>query len=325
MIELTRALARSFRTVLRHSLAEQTPRHNWPLVLCKAGDGGLTLQAVQTEMALRYHQPGPRPTDVVAFRADVLAKFEGRTEAPVHLENVAVGKGRARWDDGGVPCSLDFDAVTPDSAPPLPDPPPKWTPMPPEFLHALDEASRSAARESARFALTRIQLRGKRGEVVGTDGSQLLVQGGFPFPWTEDLLIPRVSAFGCRELADHAEVRVGRAQNHVAVSTGPWTLLLAVDATGRYPDAQTVIPRMPGAPSRLVLDEEDALFLTSALPKLPGGGDGDAPITLDLDRPPSVRTAPKGPTRSRRRRSLAPPRPARRCDSARLVVCCTGC
>ena len=44
MIELTRALARSFRTVLRHSLAEQTPRHNWPLVLCKAGDGGLTLQ-----------------------------------------------------------------------------------------------------------------------------------------------------------------------------------------------------------------------------------------------------------------------------------------
>ncbi len=297
MIELTRALARSFRTVLRHSLVEQTPRPHWPPVLCRAGDGGLTLQAVQTETALRRHQNGPRPTDRIAFGADILARFEGRTEAPVSLENIAVGKGRARWEDGGVPCALDFDTVPPDGLPPLPDPPAKWTPMPPEFLHALDEASHSAARESARFALTRIQLRGQRGEVVGTDGGQLLVQAGFPFPWAEDLLVPRLSAFGCRELADHAEVRVGRARNHVAVAAGPWTLLLAVDATGRYPDAQTVIPRLPPDPSRLVFDEEDAVFLASALPKLPGGGDFNAPITLDLDRPPAVRARAEGSDR----------------------------
>ena len=289
MIELTRALARSFRAVLRHSLAEQTPRHGWPPVLCPAGDGGLTLQAVQTETALRRHQTGPRPTDRIAFRADVLARFEGRTEAPVALENVAAGKGRARWEDGGVPCALDFDTVPPDGLPPLPDPPAKWTPMPAEFLLALDEASHSAARESARFALTCIQLRGQRGEVVGTDGGQLLVQAGFPFPWAEDLLVPRLSAFGRRELTGHAEVRIGRARNHVAVAAGPWTLLLAVDATGRYPDAQAVIPRLPPDPSRLVLDEEDAVFLASALPKLPGGGDFNAPITLDLGRPPAVR------------------------------------
>ena len=294
MIELTRGLVRSFRTVLRRSLMEQEPRRPWPLVLCKAGDGGLTLQAVQMEMALRYHQHGPRPTDVIAFQAGVLAKFEGRTDAPVALENVAEGKGRARWDDGGVPCHLDFDTVKPDSAPPLPDPPAKWTPMTSELLRALDEASRTAARESVRYALSCIQLRGQRGEVVGTDGGQLLVQGGFPFPWSEDLLVRRVSAFGCRELADYAEVRIGRAQNHVAVCAGPWTLLLAVDANGRFPDTQSILPRMPGVPSRLVLDEEDALFLASALPKLPGAGDFNAPITLDLDKPPSVRARAEG-------------------------------
>ena len=95
LIELTRALARAYRTVLRRSLMEQGPRHDWPLLLCKAGDGGLTLQAVQGEMALRFHQPGARPPDLLAFRAHVLAEFEGRTDAPVVLEHVAAGKGRA--------------------------------------------------------------------------------------------------------------------------------------------------------------------------------------------------------------------------------------
>jgi hypothetical protein len=293
LIELTRALARSFRTVLRRSLMEQRPRDAWPPVLCRAGDGGLTLQAAQGDMALRYHAPGKRPTEVIAFPANVLAGFEGRGEDPVTLERVAAGRGRARWDDGGMPRTLDFDALPPDDAPPLPEPPPKWAAMPPDFLRALDEAARTAAKESVRYALSRVQLRGRRGEVVGTDGSQLLVQGGFPFPWAEDLLVARVSAFGCRELVEAGEVKVGRAKNYVAVSAGPWTLLLAVDSDGRYPDVQAVVPRMPPNPSRLMLHEADAALLASALPKLPG--DGDAPVTLELGGTPCVRARPDGP------------------------------
>ncbi len=294
LIELTRALARSFRTVLRRSLLEQGPQQCWPPVVCEAGDGGLTLQARHIDLVLRFHQPGKRPTDLLAVRADLLAEFEGRTDAPVALERLAGGKGRARWDEGGAPCAVEFDAATPEQAPKFPDAPARWAPMPPEFLRALDEAPRTAARESVRYALSRIQLRGRRGEVVGTDGGQLLVQGGFAFPWPDDLLIPRVSAFGCRDFADAGEVRVGRARDHVAVSVGPWALLLAVDATGCYPDTQAVIPRTAGVLSRLVLDERDAASLTAALPKLPGAGDCNAPITLELDRPPAVRVRADG-------------------------------
>ncbi|HVS38479.1 MAG TPA: hypothetical protein VMS17_23170 [Gemmataceae bacterium] len=294
MIELTRALARSFRTVLRRSVLELEGRRTWPVVLCKAGDGGLTLQAVRLEAALRYHQPGQWPADVIAFPGDVLGEVEGRGDAVVTLENVGAGKGRARWDDGGLPRTLDFDATPPNEVAELPAPPSQWTPLPAAFLHAFDEAARTAPKESARYALSRVQLRGQRGEVVGTDGSQLLVQGGFPFPWAEDLLVVRVSAFGCRELAEQDDVRIGRSRNHVAVGAGPWTLLLALDSNGRFPDVQAVLPRTPPNASRLVFVEEDAAFLQSALPKLPGACDFNAPVTLDLDRPPAVRARAEG-------------------------------
>ena len=78
------------------------------------------------------------------------------------------------------------------------------------------------------------------------------------------------------------------------MSAGPWTLLLAVDATGRYPDVQAVVPRAYVAASRLVLDEEDATLLASALPKLPGGEESGAPVTLDLGQPPAVRARAGG-------------------------------
>jgi hypothetical protein len=295
LIELTRALARQFRTVLRRSLLEQEPRPSCPLVQCRAGDDGLTLQARCIDMALRYHQSGKRPADAIAFPATVLAEFEGRAESPVVLEQVAAGKGRARWDDGGVPRSLDFETASDQKdAAAFPETPTSLVPMPEGFLQALEEATRTAAKLSTRYALSRLRLRGQRGELVATDGSQLLVQGGFPFPWTEDLLIPRASAFGCREFAGSGLVAVGRTKSHVAVQSGPWTLLLTVDATGRYPDVDAVIPKTHGAVRRLRLDARDAALLTASLPRLPGRGDFNAPVTLDLATPPAVRARDEG-------------------------------
>ncbi len=295
MIELTRSLARAFRTVLRRSLMEQGQRHSWPLLLCKAGEGGLAIQSVQGEMALQFHLGGARPPELMAFRAHALAEFEGRTEAPVGLEHVAEGKGRARWDDAGVPRVLDIDTVTTDSVPAFPEIPTDFTPMPPGFLTVLDEACRTAGKEpGGRFALTRIQLRGKRGDVVATDGRQLLVQAGFRLPWDDDILIPRTSVFSCREFACDEQVLLGRTKTHVAVRCGPWTLLLQIDPNSRFPDAQAVIPRSVSIAARLVLDDRDAALLTSALPKLPGVRDFNAPVTLDLGRRVSLRARAEG-------------------------------
>jgi hypothetical protein len=289
LIELPRALARQFRAVLRHSVMADAPRGPWPLVLCRAGEEGLTLHARNHDLAVRFHQPGRRPPDAIAFRASLLAEFEGRPDTPVALEQVAFGKGRAGWDEGGVPRSLEFDTVTPDSVPPLPGRPKKLAPVPDEFLAALAEAARTAGRESARLAVSRVLLRGKAAQVVATDGRQLLVQGGYPLPWPDDVLVPRVPAFGCRELEGALPVRLGRSESHVAVLAGPWAFLLAVDTASRYPAVDTVIPSPRAARSTLRIGPEDGAFLVSTLPKLPGAVDHLAPVTLDLGRTACVR------------------------------------
>src|SRR5207249_213544 len=92
------------------------------------------------------------------------------------------------------------------------------------------------------YAITRLQLRGAAGRVVATDGRQLLVQEGFTFPWTPDVLVPALGVFGCRELPPDAPVTVGRTEKHVGVRVGPWTFLLAIDADGRFPAAEQAIP-----------------------------------------------------------------------------------
>jgi hypothetical protein len=98
-----------------------------------------------------------------------------------------------------------------------------------------------------------------------------------------------VAAFGCRELAGAGSVSVGRTKTHVAVRVGPWTLLLNIDATGRYPNAEDVIPRPRANTSRLQFSPEDAALLIRVLPELPGREDDQSPITLELGSPPAVR------------------------------------
>jgi hypothetical protein len=321
VIELSRGLARQFRAVLRRSLLDQGPRGSWPLVLCRTGKDGLVLQASQGDLALRYHREGARPAEAIAFRASALAEFEGRRDDAVELEQVSFGKGQARWTDGSVPRVLDLETVVPDSAPAFPALPRRFRPMPAGFLQALDEAARTTARESVRFALSRLQLRGRTGEVVATDGRQLLVQGGFAFPWSDTVLVPRVPAFGSRDLAGDEPVAVGRTKTHVAVKVGPWTFLLTIDAQSRFPDVDAVIPRSSAGASRLHIDPQDAAFLAANLPRLPGGDD-NLPVTLDLHTPVALRSRDEkhGVTELVLARSTASGPAVRLCTDRRYLV-----
>jgi len=266
-------------------------------MLCQTGEQGLTLQSSPGEMFIRYREAGGRPAAAIAFRADVLAGFEGRSDEIVQLETVASGKGRARWQDRGMARELDFEAVEPERVPAFPDVPRRLAALPATLLPALAEAAAVTAREAVRFALKHGQLRGRTGEVIATDGKQLLVQGGFPFPWKDDVLVPCVSALGCPELATEEKIGVGRTPNHVVLLTGRWNFLLGINTTGRYPDIATVMPRPSATPSRLWIQPEDATFLAATLPKLPGRDYEHAPITLDLGTAVAVRgrDGDKGP------------------------------
>jgi hypothetical protein len=289
VIDIPRSLARRFRAVLRRSLQDTEQRNAWPLLLCRADERGLTLEAVCSDFALRYQQPGARPPETLVFRTSVLAEVEGRTDAPAHLERVDPKSGRTRFEEAGEPRCVEFDLVTADSAPPFPPLPKKLAAVPAAFLTALTEAARTCGPASSRLALSRVQLRGQKGEVIGTDGRQLLIQRGFPMPWKEDVLVPRLTALGGREVEADGEVGVGRTDKHVVVRTGPWTFALTIDAGSRYPDVAVAVPRATSTTTRLHLDEADAAYLIDTLPKLPGGEEDHSPVTLDLDGGAAVR------------------------------------
>jgi hypothetical protein len=293
MIEITRSLARELRAVFRRSAWAGCGRGSLPPVLFQAGPDGLRVRTQLGGVAVEYLGPGNSSQESACLPGRALQAVEGQRGSAVRLEAAAEGRVLARWDDRGVPQAVEFEATSAEDLPPFLGLPDAFTPVGSDFLRALDDAARAASRGDLRYALSMLQLRGN-GSVVATDGRQLLVQAGFPFPWTEDLLVPRVCCFGCPEFRREAEVSVGRAGGHVAVRAGPWTFALAIDSQARFPKAEQVIPRVTGDVARLLLAEEDAALLGRSLAVLPGNGGEHAPVTLDLGRPASVRARAEG-------------------------------
>jgi hypothetical protein len=285
VIVISRGLARSFRAVARKCVAGR-PRGPAPSVVFEARGGTLTAWAKTGDAALVYSAPTGCSDGVLVAPMDVLAAAEGAGDDPVEL---AVGpklRGEACFADRGVPRVHPFDAILPGRQHRPPEEPTDWHPAPPAFLRALHECGRATARESGRFALSRVQVRGRAGRVVGTDGRTALVWGGFDFPFADDLLVPALPAFGSRELAGE-EVRVGRIAAHLVVGTSPWRVYLPADTAGRYPDVAGVVPR--DAPTVAGIDDRDAAELIRRLPGLPGADADDRPVTLDLDGGVAVR------------------------------------
>jgi hypothetical protein len=288
MIELPRMLARQFRALFRKSVLAAEPRGPCPFVLCRTGKRGLTLSCCQGDVGLRYLQPGRLPAHAVALPATVLAEVEGRDGAVV-LHQTEPTKGRATWDEAGVPRSVEFETVEPDSLAEITELGKDAYAMPAGFLNALAEAARTTRKEVARYALSRIQLRGKGGLVIATDGRQLLLQGGFTLPWVDDVLIPSLPAFFARELPAKDPIRLGRSGEVVLLEVGPWLLSLRIATEGRYPDVAGVIPKVGGNSTRLHLHPEDVEVLARSLPRLPGREEDNAPVTLQLGQTISIR------------------------------------
>jgi hypothetical protein len=195
-------------------------------------------------------------------------------------------RGIARWRLRDAPCSVEF-ALSECKAT-WPDEPRKLISLPPEFPQALHEAGRSAARETGKYAVDGIQLKGKAGQVIGTDGKQALIQGGFVFPFTQDLVLPAVPLFGTKELAGERAVSVGLVNDWLYLVIGPWQVWLHVDDEKRFPDVAAAIPKAPG--TRVLFDDRDVDRLLAVLPELPGADQEFKPLTLQLGPQVCVRT-----------------------------------
>lgn len=274
-LTLPREAAARFRAVARKCHIGR-PRGPDPPVRVQAVAGTATLFVQLPEVALAYTVPCTEEAAGSGFVPMDALDVNG----PVSIE-LALPPGRRHRR-----------AVT-DGPLPLPD---DLIGVPHHFLAALHEAGRTAAREPSRYAVTRIQVQGTGGKVVGTDGKQALIWGGFSLPFSADVLVPAVPMFGAKELAAQTDVRAGRTSGHLVVSAGPWTVWLSNDDQGRFPDVGGAVPRTRLA-TTLELDESDAGSLLEALHRLRASDDRDTQVTVELAPIPVVRVSgkPDGP------------------------------
>lgn len=281
MISIPRGPCRTFPALVRKCVSGR-PRGPAPLVVCESSGGTMTVWSKTDDATLAYTCPTETGDERVVVPMAVLDAVGGGGDLPAELVVGPKLKGEARFTDRGVPKSHPFDALLPGKQHRLPDPPDEWHPVPAAFLQAMHECGRTAARDAGRFALTRVQVKGRTGQVVATDGRTALLRGGFSFPFAEDVLVPAVPVFGSRELAAERQARIGRTTTHLVVEAGPWRVYLLRDRNGRYPDVAGVVPRQ--APTTVVLADRDADLLTEKLPGLPGGDADHRPVTLAVDR-----------------------------------------
>ena len=197
-----------------------------------------------------------------------------------------------------MPCAVEYELTNTDTASNLPELADNFAQNEASLLKALDDAMNTVSTDAIRFATNKIQLRGQKGEIVATDGRQLLWQSGYQFPWTEDLLVPRIKAFACSELSNSESVAIGKTAKHVCIRVGNWTFYLPIDKEGRFPKAENVIPSKVSATTHLQLDDKDVTFLTKTLPRLPGDEGIQSPVTLDLNGQVVVRARAEEQERS---------------------------
>jgi hypothetical protein len=291
-----RATARDFRVLFSRCVAGR-PRGPAPPVVIQTKDDRRTVAATTTDgVTLAHTSPAPKESDdLIVLPSAFLTEVEGGTDEPVTLDRPSKLRGVVRWPGGGKPRSLPADLILPGKQHELPTLP-VLTAVPAKLLTALHECGRSAARESGRFALSRLQIQGKSGRVVGTDGKIALVWTGLKFPFSDDVLIPALPVFGSKPLARISEVHVGRTATHLVVAVGPWSVWLPTDAKAKFPDIAGVIPRH--APTTAGIDERDAAELLKVLPGLPGGDHDLRPVTLEADGMLRVRSrGEKGDTK----------------------------
>ena len=288
MIEITRSLARTLKTIFRRTIVESGRGVVREPVLFHTGPEGLRVRIASRDAAAEYHDPRPCEPDVAIVPFGFLSDCEGGRDDPVQLEASSTDEVLATWNDRGVPQLVKYPM--PDVAHHFPDVPESSVENPADLVRALHEVMQTASSESTRYALHCVQLRGASGVITATDGSQLLQQSGFEFPWEDDVLIPKRAVLGSKELPSSEPVFVGRSEGWVCFRVGSWSFLLAIEGDARFPSVEDHITDPADAETAIQIADSDAEFVVKSLKQLPGNDDWYSPVTVDANGSIAIRS-----------------------------------
>ena len=285
MISISRSLARQFRAVARR--AGLSARHAGYVRLVATPDA-LSVYAANHRVAVEYRDGGRFITADITVPLQLFADCEGKRDDLVTIRLGEPGHIVATWDEGGVPQHRDYlfaDAAAIPSLPPMPS---ELASNEPHLLVALRDAMETTEKNGNRYALDCVQLKG-RGSIEATDSHQLLMQSGFTFGWTEDVLMEASDIFASRELPHDQPVQIGKTANWVTVQVGAWTIHHTIQKEGRFPDVERVIPAASTVVTRMQLDTDDAEFLSERIERLPADDTPERPVTVDLNGSVAIR------------------------------------
>ena len=285
MITITRLMARQVRAVFSRCLSSASRGPFPPVTFC-ADSNGLTIRAKSHNAAIEFHQPGDFAGERFSVPFDVLKQCEGGKADAVSLEQIDQ-RVAVNWSDGGIPQVIQVDAESTDEE--FPVVPSEMTANDVRLVTSLRDAAATADNNSTRYALNCLQLQGKRGKIVATDGHQLLIQGGFAFPWDDAVLIPARKVFASRELLNNQPVEVGGTDDWVCFRIGPWALQFKIEKESRFPNVEDHVPAANSAVTTLCVSATDAEFLTNAIKRLPNSDDYNRPVTVDLNGEVAIR------------------------------------
>ena len=208
MITLLRRQAHALRAVLRRSVLGIAHRRPVAPIVFSVEDGQLRARYRYAHLAIEHATPLAWPSGgSAALPFDALAEVEGRDDSILALDPVAPDRTVARWSDRGNPRVHEYTVPTLDEIAAFPELPAAWSEVPADLIAALAEATATSADDDTRYALSCLLLKsGQDGhEVVATDGRQVLIRGGFAFPWAGDVLNRRSLLFAqagnCPEIA----------------------------------------------------------------------------------------------------------------------------
>ena len=282
MVFLERRIVQLFRAAVKRCTERPTTRADQVPVQIRLTPDGLQMHASMPDVTVIYSQPEPVGNDVFTFPLSRLGEWEGRTADLIEIGRVSPDLASVRWPERGRQRQMEIPLLEPETMSPLPELPKKFTAMPSDFLQSLYDVSQTTADEPTKYLVNRVQFRGKHGTIAGTDTRQLLVCGGFKFPFTEDLLLPRATVFGLPPFRQAEDVGIARTAKHVAIRVSPWTIVFRIDTDGRFPDFAAIVPRPSNSNMRLRLAAEDGQrFLDSLARRVKGSGVKDDAVTLD--------------------------------------------
>lgn len=287
MISIPCSVLKSFRSLVRKAGLHKRFAGATPGVSLIANAGGCLIRSASHEAAIQHRHAGSFPTEEYHLPLEALDAHDGKGNDLVTLESVGNGRTSLNWTDRGVERQKFFEPV---KLVPFPVVPTSFVPNEPVLWSALHDALPVTDRESSRYALGCLHLRGRLGRVDATDGRHVLTQGGFQFGWTDDVLLPANGVLGCRALDRGEPIAVGRTGDWVGFGLGNWLVMVAIQKEGRYPKIDEILPKPEAAKSRLEMSEADAEFLVDVLPRLPSDDPHHGPVTCDLNGRVLVRT-----------------------------------